>query len=101
MAKHGHIGNCHLFSVKGNSVSDGAMVILGINTHFPLFTPVAISASITFSPSFNITILVPFRSPLPEPALRFHNNITGAPIFSVIACGGMPESVIELRNSIG
>ena len=101
IANHGLTGNCCLFSVKGNSVSDGAIVILGINTQFPLFIPLAISASITFTPSFNIMSQVPFLSPFPGPALRFLKRITGAPTLSVIECGGIPESVNELRNSVG
>ena len=51
IAKHGLTGNCHLFRVKGNSVSDGAKVILHINTHFPLLILLAISTSRTLSPS--------------------------------------------------
>ena len=46
IAKHGLTGNCHLFNVNGSSVSDGA--ILGINTHFPLLTPLAISTYIKY-----------------------------------------------------
>ena len=37
IAKYGLTGNWCLLSVNGNSVSDGAMVILGIRTQFPLF----------------------------------------------------------------
>ena len=45
------------FNVNGNSVSEGAMVILGSRTHFPLFTPLAISTSNTFSPSVTSTCI--------------------------------------------
>ena len=85
MAKQGLTGNWHLFNVNGSSVSDGAIVMQGINTNFPLFTLLAISASITLFPSCKIMSRVPFHSPLPGPALRFHNNMTGAPTFNVIA----------------
>ena len=78
IAKQGLTGNCLLLNVNGKSVSDGAMVILGNRTHFPLQTPLAISASKT-SPSFKIISRVPFRNPFPGPALRFLNRLTGAP----------------------
>ena len=82
--KQGLIGNCHLFNVNGNSVSDGAMVMHGINTLFPLLTPLAISTSKTLSPSFDMISCVPFLSPFPEPAQRFLNKITGAPTLSAM-----------------
>ena len=78
-------------------MSDGAIDILGIKTDFPLLTPLAISTSKTFSPSFKIINLVPFHYPCPGPALKFLSNMTGAPTLSVIACGGIPERVIEFR----
>ena len=101
IAKHGLTGNCLLFRVKGNSVSDGAKVILGINTHFPLLTPLAISTSRTLSPSFKITNHVPFLNPFPGPALRFYSKITGAPAFRVIEWGGIPDGVTKFKKSIG
>ena len=101
IAKHGLIGNWHLLRVNGSSVSDGVIVILHINTCFPLFTPLAISNSSTLSPSFWTINQVPFHSPFPGPAPRFLNNMTGAPTLSVIECGGIPDRVIELRKSIG
>ena len=54
IAKHDLTGNCNLLNVNGSSVSDGAIVILGINTHFPLLTPLAIPTSSTFFLSFKI-----------------------------------------------
>ena len=101
IAKHGLTGNCHLLSVKGNSVSNGAIVICGISTHFPLFVPLATSTSETFSPRFNTISHVPFLNPPPGPPLRFCSRITGVPHFSVIECGGIPGSVMELRKSVG
>ena len=77
------------------------MVMCGINTLFPLLTPLAISTSKTLSPSFDMISHVLFLSPFPEPAQRFLNKITGAPTLSAIECGDIPESVIEFRNSVG
>ena len=92
--------NCLLFSVNGNSLSEGMSVMQGINTHFPLFTPLAISTSITQSQRCSIIILVPLQRPFPEPACRFHNSITGHFIFSSISCCSNPDSVKEFRNSV-
>ena len=63
----------------------------GIKMRFPLFTPLDISTSTTLWPSVKTIILVPLWRPYPGPALRFCSNITGAPTFSVMAWGGMPE----------
>ena len=84
IAKHGLTDNCRLLRVNGNSVSDGAMVILGMSTQLPLFTPLAISTSMTFSPRCNTISHVPFLNPPAQPALRFCNRMTGAPTLSGI-----------------
>ena len=101
MAKHGLIGNWHLFNVKGNLVSDGINVICGIKTHFPLFTPLAISASMTQWPKRTTIIRVPLRKPFPGPACKLRSNITGLPILSSISWGGSPDIESEFRNSVG
>ena len=98
IARHGLTGNCSYFRVNGNSVSDGAMVIHGIRTYLLLLTPLAISTSKTFSPRFSTINHVPFFNP---PPLRFCKRIMGDPTFNVIECGGIPESVIEFRKSVG
>ena len=53
-------------------------------------------------PRFRTIIGVPFLNP-PQgpPPLRFLNRMTGAPIWNVIVCGGIPESVTEFRKSTG
>ena len=92
ITKHGLTGNCHLLNVNGNSVSEGTIVILGRSTHFPLFMPLAISTSNTFSLRFITIRHVPFLKPPPKPPLKFLSRMTGAPILSVIECGGILES---------
>ena len=82
-------------------MSDGAIVILGISKHLPLPTPLAISTSKTFSPSFKMINCVPFLNSLLRLAHKFLNRITGAPTFSDIAWGGISERVMDLRKSVG
>ena len=84
--------------MNGNSDSDEVKSIRGINTHLPLCTPVAISASI--SRFRNALIIKRVTLHKPSPVLRFRNNIINANCIKNSRCEGIPFGVMEFRDSV-
>jgi len=77
--------------------SEGIIGILGIKTDFPLPQPINIMHSINEILDFLIYSLVPLQS---VGGLKFLIKIIGANIFKISVCGGTPEGVKVLRNSV-
>ena len=78
----------------------GVIVILGRYTVSPECVPVRIFASIWRIPRFRTESLVPLRSPVEGLRLPIYKSIIGACFFKVNVCGGVPEGVILLMNSV-
>src|ERR1700691_3528137 len=91
-------GNWRRKRLTGRS-SEGSIVILGMKTTFPAYSPPNMRHLKTIGLTSNKIMRVPLQRPLVGSMLR--SNIRGHPGLRARRARGRPEALIELRNSVG
>jgi hypothetical protein len=78
-------------------VSEGVMLICGMNTRWPFAGHVVTSASMTCCMSRMIMSLIPLARAL----VMLRNNMMGQPSYKCSSWGGTPEKLNVFKNSVG